>query len=171
MASGWTLLAATAGMYALSLRKRYPTLNVGSVAVWMQIHTYLGLFALVAFAWHVGWPIHGVFESWLAGTFLFISASGIVLIIASRRTPKLLSAVVRDYRLEDIPALKSRLAAEAHELVINSTASQSGATLAEFYQRRLLAFFHTKRSMLYRMLPTGTNAGSCCENSRTSTAI
>lgn len=155
--SGWTLLASTAGLYGLGLRKRRwaQSLSLGPVAAWLQVHTYLGIFALIVFCMHIGWPIRGYFEIALASMFLFISASGACLMWYSRRVPKLLSVVKRDYRYEDIPVLQAELAERAHATVLKSAETGAGATLAEFYQRRLLKFFHTPRGLLYRCLPTG----------------
>ncbi|MGN6544810.1 MAG: hypothetical protein ACTHK7_07160 [Aureliella sp.] len=155
-ASGWTLLASTLGLYALGIRKRFARSTLGPVAGWLQMHTYLGGFALVVFVWHVGWPVRGYFESVLAAMFLFISLSGAVLIWHSRRVPQKLAAVKNDYRLEDIPEIQAALAASAHKLALESSSSGAGATLAEYYQRRLLGYFHSRRSWLYRCLPTGS---------------
>ncbi len=153
--TGWTLLAATAGMYLLSVRKRCIRLPVGPVSIWLQMHTYLGSFALIVFAMHVGWPIRGWFEIVLASCFTFVSFGGIWLIVLSRTLPRKLAAVKRDYRMEDIPALQAVVAREAQALAISSARLNEGATLAEYYQQRLLPFFHERRSRWYRLLPTG----------------
>ncbi|MCC6511222.1 MAG: hypothetical protein IT423_19125 [Pirellulaceae bacterium] len=156
MASGWTLLVSTLGLYGLGMRKRAIARSLGPVAAWLQVHTYLGLFATVVFVMHVDWPIRGQFELAMAAMFLFISLSGAVLLWHSRRVPKLLAVVKRDYRFEDIPQIQADLAAEAHATVLQSANTGAGATLAEYYQRRLLNYFHSPRSWLYRCLPTGT---------------
>ena len=155
MTSGWTLLASTLGLYGLGARKRMIRRPLGRVATWLQAHTYLGLFALSVFFLHVGWPVRGNFEWALACMFLFISMSGGVLLWYSRRVPKLLSAVKRDLRFEDIPKLQADMADQAHQAVLQSAESAAGATLADYYQRRLLSFFHSPRSLIYRIVPTG----------------
>lgn len=155
MTSGWTLLLSTLGLYGLGIRRRMIRQPLGRVATWLQVHTYMGLFALSVFFLHVGLPIRGRFESALAGMFLFISGSGAVLLWYSRRMPKHLSAVKRDYRFEDIPQLQAQMAEQAHQAVLASAESVAGATLAEYYQRRLLGFFHSPRSLIYCLLPTG----------------
>lgn len=155
LASGWMLLASTLGLYGLAMRKRMLGHRLGPVAAWLQVHTYLGSFALVVFVWHVGWPVRGHFEIALAVMFLFISLSGIHLMWLSRRIPKQLAAVRGDYRLEDIPRVQAALALEAHQVALASSGTGAGATLAEYYQRRLLTFFHAQRSLAYRWLPTG----------------
>ncbi len=164
MTSGWTLMASTLGLYGLGMRKRLIAKPLGRVAIWLQVHTYLGLFALSVFCLHVGWPIRGRFEIALAGMFLFISATGGVLIWVSRRVPKQLSAVKRDLRFEDIPQLQAQMAEQAHQAVLQSAESAAGATIADYYQRRLLGFFHSPRSLIYRLVPPVTNAVSCCAN-------
>lgn len=156
MASGWTLLASTIGLYALGMRKRTHNWRLGPVAAWLQVHSYLGMFALIVFVWHVGWPIRGSFELALTAMFLFISLSGVVLLCLSRRIPKQLSAVQGDHRLEDIPLTHRYLAHRAHELVVESANLGCGATLVEYYQKRLLQFFHSRRNIFYRLLPSGT---------------
>ncbi len=155
MTSGWTLLVSTLGLYGLSVRKRLMAYPLGRVATWLQVHTYMGSFALAAFCLHVGWPIRGLFEIALASMFLFIAGSGVVLLWYSRRVPKLLSAVKRDLRFEDIPQLQAQLADQAHRAVLASAETAAGATLADYYQRRLLNFFHAPRSLVYRLVPTG----------------
>ncbi len=155
MTSGWTLLTSTLGLYGLGLRKRMIREPLGRVAAWLQVHTYLGLFALAVFFLHVGWPVRGRFEIALASMFLFISLSGCALMWYSRRVPRLLSAVKRDLRFDDIPSLQAQMAEQAHQAVLQSVATAAGATIADYYQRRLLAFFHSPRSLFYRLLPTG----------------
>jgi hypothetical protein len=153
--TGWTLLAATAGLYLLSLRKKLPQYRLGPVSAWLQMHTYMGSFASVIFLMHIGWPIRGWFESTLAACFAFVAGSGIVLAFLNRTTPKRLAAIKQDYRLEQIPQLQLALAQNAHQVAVSSVAVGEGATLAEFYQRRLLPYLHNPRNWLYSLLPNG----------------
>ena len=153
--TGWTLLVSTAGLYLLTLRKRLIVWRLGPVAAWLQMHMYMGSFASIIFLMHIGWPIRGLFESLLAACFTIVAASGVMLGWMSRSTPRKLAAIERDYRLEQIPALQSLVAGDAHHIALTSTTFGEGATLAEFYQRRLLPFFQSPRSLLYRSLPSG----------------
>lgn len=153
--TGWTLLVATAGLYLLSLRKRLPQYRLGPVAGWLQMHAYMGSFASVVFLMHIGWPIRGWFEWLLAASFVFVAGTGILLAAMSRSLPKKLAAIKQDYRLEQIPQLQASLAHNAHQLALSSVGAGEGATLAEFYQRRLLPYLHNPRSALYRLLPNG----------------
>ncbi len=153
--TGWTLLASTASLYLLGIRKRHPYRRLGPVAGWLQWHVYTGTFASVVFLMHIGWPVQGWFESTLAAMFCFVAMTGVALGILSRTTPKKLAAIKQDYRLEQIPQLQLVLAREAHQIAIDSVAIGEGATLTEYYQRRLLPYFHQPRSCLYNLLPNG----------------
>lgn len=153
--SGATLLAATAGLYLLSLRKRFTSPRLGRVSIWLQVHLYMGTFASLVFLMHIGWPVRGWFEGLLATCFIIVAGSGMVLGVMNRITPRRLAALAVDHRLELIPALQISVAEEAHRLALASADLGEGATLAEFYQRRLLPFFHHPRPILYRMIPSG----------------
>lgn len=153
--SGWTLLAATASLYLLTIRKNLMRLKVGPVAGWLQMHTYAGSFACCVFLMHIGWPVRGLFETTLALTFVVVAASGIALGIMSRRTPQRLAAIPADYHLEQIPILQATVARDAHKTALASAEFGEGATLSEYYQRRLLPFFRSSRSIAYRLLPNG----------------
>jgi hypothetical protein len=154
-ATGWTLLVATAGLYLLSLRKKLIQHRLGPVSAWLQMHTYMGSFASVVFLMHIGWPIRGWFEIALATCFTIVAVTGIVLTYMSRALPRRLAAIKQDFRLEMIPALRLSVTKEAHELAIHSASFGEGATLVEYYQRRLLPFFLSRRSLIYRLIPTG----------------
>lgn len=153
--TGCTLLASTAGLYLLSARKKLIRQRLGPVAAWLQMHMYMGTFASCVFLMHIGWPIRGIFESFLAGCFVFVAVTGIMLGYLSRSTPKRLGAIASDHQTERIPLLQTIVARDAHHAAIESAGHGEGATLAEYYQRRLLPFFQTPRSWLYRMLPNG----------------
>jgi hypothetical protein len=154
-ATGWTLLVATAGLYLLSLRKKLIQHRLGPVSAWLQMHTYMGSFASIVFLMHIGWPIRGWFEIALATCFTIVAVTGIVLTYMSRSLPKRLAAIKQDFRLERIPAMRLSVTKDAHELAIHSACFGEGATLVEYYQRRLLPFFLSRRSVLYRLIPTG----------------
>lgn len=153
--TGWTLLASTAGLYLLSLRKKYITWRLGPVAAWLQVHAYMGTFASVVFLMHIGWPIRGLFESLLAACFVIVAVTGILLGVMSRTTPRRLAAIAQDYHLEQIPVMQANVARDAHNVALQSAGFGEGATLSEYYQRRLLPFFRSPRSIFYRLVPNG----------------
>ncbi|MEZ6136418.1 MAG: hypothetical protein R3C53_16100 [Pirellulaceae bacterium] len=153
--TGWTLLTATMGLYLLTARKRMIARRLGPVAAWLQVHMYMGTFASIVFLMHIGWPVRGLFESFLAACFVVVAVSGIALGLLSRSTPRKLAAIEGDYLLERIPALRANVAGDAHNTAISSAGFGEGATLAEFYQRRLLPFFQSPRGLLYQLIPNG----------------
>lgn len=153
--TGWTLLVSTAGLYLLSVRKQFITARLGRVSAWLQVHMYMGTFASIIFLMHIGWPVRGIFETFLASCFVVVSLSGIVLGVMSRRTPVRLQAIPVDRRLEQIPAIRAAVARQAHDTALASAQFGEGATLAEFYKQRLLPFFQSPRGFLYHLLPNG----------------
>lgn len=159
--SGWVLLAATAGLYLLPLRKKLiphqigPLRYLGPVAGWLQMHAYMGTFASVVFLMHIGWPVRGIFECLLAFSFVFVAATGIALGVLSRVTPRRLAAIQQDFPFAEIPAKQATIASDAHRLALRSSRMGEGATISEFYQRRLLSYFQSQRGLFYVLLPTG----------------
>ncbi len=153
--TGWTLLVSTAALYLLTARKQFIAQRLGRVAIWLQFHVYLGTFASIVFLMHIGWPVRGLFEIALATCFAIVAVSGIVLGVMSRRTPRKLASIPVDHRLEQIPVLRAAVAREAHAAALASAELGEGATLAEYYQQRLLPFFQSPRGWLYHLLPSG----------------
>lgn len=153
--TGWTLLASTLGLYLLSARKKWIRLKLGPVAGWLQMHMYMGVFASLVFLTHIGWPIRGKFELALAFAFVFVAFTGVVLGVLNRTTPRRLAAIPRDYSVDQIPALQLGVASDAHDVAMQSSVLGEGATLSEYYQRRLLPYFQSQRSLLYILAPTG----------------
>ncbi len=153
--TGWTLLGTTALLYLLTVRKKLIRYRMGPVASWMQFHVYAGSFASIVFLMHIGWPVRGYFETALAGCFVFVASTGIFLGYLSRVTPRRLAALPNDNHQEFIPALQATVASNAHLAALSSSGHGEGATLAEFYQRRLLPYFRTPRGFVYQMVPTG----------------
>ncbi|GAB5404770.1 MAG: hypothetical protein Aurels2KO_30010 [Aureliella sp.] len=152
--SGWSLLAAVASLYLLQLRKKFVG-RLGPVSVWLQVHVYTGTFACAVFLMHIGWPVRGIFEQCLAFVFVFVSATGVLLTYLSRTTPRRLAAIAEDHHLAQIPSLQNGVASDAHSLALQSTSHGEGATLAEYYQRRLLPYFRSPRGFLYCIVPNG----------------
>jgi hypothetical protein len=153
--TGVVLLVATLSLYLLTLRKRSASTRLGKVSTWLQLHSYAGVFSSVVFLMHVHWPVRGPFELCLAACFVFVAVTGIVLGVMSRLTPIKLAALKQDFSLEQIPRLQFAVARDAHETAMSSTRLGEGATLSEYYQRRLLPYFQSPRSKFYQLLPTG----------------
>lgn len=152
--TGVILLLATMSLYLLTLRKRWHQPQLGRVSGWLRYHSYAGVFTSVVFLMHIGWPVRGPFEICLASCFVIVAITGIALGVMNRVTPARLAAIKQDFAFERIPQLQYAVACTAHELAMSSTRLGEGATLSEYYQRRLLPFFQTPRSLLYSLLPT-----------------
>jgi len=153
--SGFTLLASCAGLMLLSMRKRLLVLPLGSVAIWQQIHQYLGLFAVASFLMHAGFRVHGVFEIALTLLFWTISLSGILGWYINYSTPKRMVAAGPAVLRDDIAMLRKQIAERAYSIALRCAGKLESATLAEHYLRRLQTFFQRRRSLAYCLVPNG----------------
>lgn len=154
MFTGYALLAVCLLLAFLSIRKRMLALPIGPVKVWLQIHLYAGILSLVLFVLHVGWFNGGWLELMLGSLFLWIGGTGLYLWYLSYRIPKRLLAVGRDVILEEIPRLQQQHAEKAYDLAIKSTQLGEGITLADYYQQKLVPYFHSPRSLLFGIIPS-----------------
>ncbi len=153
--SGYTLLASCIGLMLLPLRKKLLVLPLGSVAIWQQVHHYLGLFAVASFLLHAGFPIHGIHEIAMSGLFVIISASGVLGWWINRSTPRLLATAGPSVLRDDIAMRREEIANRAYAVALSSAARVESAILAEHYSSRLRKFFGTGRSLFYCLFPTG----------------
>jgi hypothetical protein len=152
--SGYSLLATCLLLGFLSIRKRMLALPIGPVKVWLQVHIYTGILSLVLFALHVGWFDGGWLELTLGSVFLWIGFSGLYLWYLSRRVPKKLLAVGRDIVFEEIPRMQQQYAEQAYELALKSTKLGEGVTLADYYQQKLVPYFHAQRGLIFGLIPS-----------------
>lgn len=153
--SGYMLLASCLGLTFLSLRKRLLILPLGSVAIWQQMHHYLGLFAVASYLMHAGLAIQGIFEIALAILFWIISLSGILGWYINYSTPKRMVAAGPAVLRDDIVHLRRQLAERAYLIALNAAGKLESATLAEHYLQCLQLFFRQRRSLAYCLVPNG----------------
>ena len=153
--SGYTLLATCAALMLLSMRKRLLVLPLGSVAIWQQIHQYLGLFAVASFLMHTGFTVHGVFELTLTLLFWTISLSGILGWYINYSTPKRMLAAGPAVLRDDIAMLRKQIAERAYTIALHCAGKLESATLSEHYLQRLQTFFQRRRSLAYCLAPNG----------------
>jgi len=153
--TGFVLLASCVGLMTLSLRKKLLVLPLGAVAVWQQIHHYLGLFAVGTFAMHAGFPVTGFLEMSLAILFVLISVSGIVGWYINKTTPRKMLSAGKSVLREDIAALRRSIAQQAYHVALTAAGKIESATLADHYTQRLSEFFSRRRSLAYCIVPTG----------------
>lgn len=154
-ASGYVLLASLLFLTAFNLRKRLTFLpQLGSAAMWMQLHIYVGLSTFVMFGFHVSWRIpNGVFESVLSILYLIVAFSGVYGLYVTRVVPRRLTALGDEVLFEKIPFLRQQLAGQARSLAIAAT--QRSDVVGKFYVNKLATFFERPRSLAYAINPSG----------------
>ncbi len=153
--TGWALFAVCIAMMLLSMRKRLLLLPIGKLAIWQQLHHYLGLFAVGSFLLHAGFVVHGTMELIMAVLFWAISLSGILGWYINATTPKKMRAAGPAVLRDDIAELRRELAQRAYAIALHAAGRLESATLAEHYVRRLQPFFHRRRSLAYCFIPNG----------------
>ena len=154
--TGYSLAAICVFLLLFGLRKRVLSVQVGRLAVWQRTHHYLGLLSVGAYALHAGMITTGWLESMLAISFWSIAVSGIIGWYVNRTSPRILRAVGFQVLRQDIPQRTRRLAMQAHELALASAGNNDSAALADHYRNFLSPFFASRRSLFYRLSPTGT---------------
>jgi hypothetical protein len=138
--TGWTLLVAMLMLTFYNARKKLPFLPLGNSETWLQIHIYIGFFTVVVFLIHLNFRMpRGGFEITLAWLFALVSGSGAVGWFFSRGLPRRLATRGGEVIFEKVPALRHALKTGAENLALGADAKSP--VIAEFYARRLAAFF------------------------------
>ena len=152
--SGHILMASIVYLAAFNLRKKLPFLPfLGSAAMWMQIHIYVGLSTFLLFGFHVAWRIpNGQFEIFLSLLYLAVAFSGVYGLYITRVLPKRLTAVGEEVIYERIPFIRKKIAGEAKKIALQCTGTTE--IVAKFYLRKLLPFFEKPRSLAFMICPT-----------------
>ena len=153
--SGYVLLGSIIFLTLFNLRKKLTFLPVlGSAAMWMQLHIYVGLATFVIFGFHISWQIpNGMFEGFLAFLYLTVALSGVYGLYVTRRAPRQLTGLKEEVIYERIPLFRVQLARQTRSLVIK--ACESTDVLAKFYANQLSAFFEKPRGLAYQLSPSG----------------
>jgi hypothetical protein len=154
-ASGYLLLAAIGFLALYNVRKKLPFLPLGASSTWFQWHIYVGLATLVVFALHAGPGMpNGILESTLAAVYLLTAGSGLFGLYLTRTIPRQLARLGEEVIYERIPALRRDALRRADDVVLACVAESGATTLAEFYSRRLHAFFGRPPRLAYQLWPT-----------------
>lgn len=141
--SGWILVVLITLLMLYNMRKKISFLPMGSNVVWLQIHLFTGAIAFFIFLLHIGWRWPGGnIEILLALVFVLVCLSGVVGIWMSRRFAKRLTHKGEQLLFERIPAFAHALRLAAEQLVEKSIDETESTTLADFYVRKLAAYFH-----------------------------
>jgi hypothetical protein len=152
-ATGYALSGGVLCLFALHIRKQLPSLPLGKMSSWVQIHVAIGYAVIVCFFAHVGWNLpRGFIEAALYLLFVLVAASGLYGVFISRTIPRQLRALEVEVIYERIGDLRRALAAEAREIVLQ--AATDTLVLAEFYRERLAHFLERPRGVWYYLYPT-----------------
>ncbi len=149
--SGWVLFATMVVLSLYNARKKLPFLPLGNSEAWLQFHVYAGFFTVLLFLIHLNFRVPtGWLEGTLAWLYFLVTGSGIVGLILSRVLPRRLSTRGGEVIYEKIPALRHALQQSAEALAFHE--GRPSPALAEFYGRRLAAFFSGPRSFWRHLL-------------------
>ena len=153
--SGYILLGSIIFLTAFNLRKRITFLpNIGTAAMWMQIHIYVGLSTFLIFGFHIAWKVpNGMLEGSLAILYLIVALSGVYGLVITRLVPKRLTSIGEEVIFERIPAIRRDMASEVRTLAMMGVGQSN--VIPKFYLNRLLPFFEKPRGVGYMLLPSG----------------
>lgn len=151
--TGWLLFGVMVLLTSYNWIKKIPYLPLGRSEMWLEFHLYAGVFTGVLFLLHVRgrWPT-GWFELVLTLLYAVVMVSGVAGIIISRGWPKRLTARGGEVPFERIPIVRRQLREQAEALALGSVAESKSATIAEFYTRRLHAFFAGPQNFLAHLV-------------------
>lgn len=140
--SGWVLFGLLLALGLLTLRKKLPFLPLFTAASWLQFHLYAGVLSVALFLGHIKMAVpNGTLEIGLAVLFLLVVGSGLVGWGLSRIIPKRLTTHGSQVIYERIPEFRKRLRERAAFVVEQAVADTGTATIADFYAKRLIAYF------------------------------
>lgn len=140
--SGYGLLGMCIYLALFNVRKKLTFLPLGSSAMWLQFHIYVGLLTSVVFAVHIGYRVpNGTFEVCLAAAYLAVFLSGVFGLILSRVIPARLASRGEEVIFERIPVFIRRLRDEAEALVLQCITEADTSAVPDFYVGSLKPFF------------------------------
>lgn len=147
MYSGWTLLGMMFALALFNTRKKLLPLPLGTSAMWLQLHIYLGFLSVVVFVLHTGWRLpSGQLETVLFALYVFVAGTGLVGLALSRLIPIRLARHEQEIIFERIPIFRKQLSEEAREIALKSI--EGGSTIiADFYHEQLVRFFSDPRNV------------------------
>jgi hypothetical protein len=154
-ATGYSLLAAIVFLAAYNIRKKLPSLPLGSSTAWLQWHLYVAVGTAGVFAMHArtAWP-SGYLETLLAGVYFLTVGSGVLGLYLTRTIPAQLARVSDEVIYERIPAFRRQVRQQADALVLETVMASGATTLADYYSARLFSYFARSRGWLYFLRPT-----------------
>jgi hypothetical protein len=151
--TGWLLFTLIVSLALFSVRKKLSFVPLGRASAWLQFHVHAGLFTALLLALHTDWRVpNGVLEGTLAAVFTAVVMSGIVGIFISRNFARRLTSRGQEVIFERIPRLRRRLEERAQELALASVTEDGTTAIADFYTKRLVAYFRGPRNALLHLV-------------------
>jgi len=144
----------------LSVRKKMPTLRVGSMYTWMQGHVWLGLLSYPLILFHAGFSLGGLLTTTLIALFSLITLSGILGLILQHFIPRMMTErLPMETIYEQIDHVLNQIRREAEVVVYSlepettdnpADAEQMAAyqRLQQFYLQEVKPFLHDQESLL-----------------------
>ena len=126
----------------LALRRRLPTLRVGSAQFWLRGHVWLGTVGFLLILLHSGLRWGGLLENLMWVSFVLVVVTGIIGVILQQIIPRLLtSEVPLETIVSQIPSLSNMSVFRADKIV----ASKVGVLEVDFEPLRMDALSVLKR--------------------------
>ena len=148
--SGWILFISMIMLGLYNIRKKISILPLLSNSIWLQVHIYLGLFAVWFFLMHISWSFpEGRLELAVAILFFIVIVSGFYGLYITRVTPRILT-VLSDEEIiyERIPEFNKKLQIEAETLIQKLVEDEEHTGLSQYYKENLYDFFAKKNPYL-----------------------
>lgn len=140
--SGWLLLGSIVFLLFYNIKKKLSMLPIGSNALWLQLHIYVGLLSALLFFLHVDWGLpNGWIETALYGLFVCILFSGLLGLYLSKTFPRRLTRRGEEVVFERIPGFIAQLREEAEQLTIEAAGTTYSSSIPDFYTSNLASFF------------------------------
>jgi len=140
--SGYLLFSLCLFLTFFNARKKLPFLPLLRASTWMQIHIYVGYFAMFLCCLHAGFRLpSGGLEITVAVLFALVSVSGVLGLILTRVLPARLTVHGENLVFERIPGMRRELRDEVEDLVVKSAENTESSTIAEFYRENLADYF------------------------------
>ncbi|MEX2216270.1 MAG: hypothetical protein WD768_19320 [Phycisphaeraceae bacterium] len=151
--SGWILFGIMLVLTSYNLRKKLPFLPLLKSSTWLQIHLYLGFLTILIFLQHTGFKIpNGGLEVTLAVLYWLVAGSGVIGLFLTRTLPGRLSVRGEELLFERMPVYRRNIHEEAEKLVVVAVDEAGTTTLADYYKRRLAAYFNGFRNFWHHLI-------------------
>lgn len=132
-------------------------LPIGSNAIWLQFHGYVGIISTVMFLQHINLRVPtGNFEILLALLFILTALTGVVGIILSRVVPKYLTRRGEEVIFERIPLFISQLRKRVEAIVLDCAKETETVAMNDYYQNHLATYFTGPKNVLHHLIASNT---------------